>query len=197
MINLAEVKNSLKADWRKYAIIGLVGIVALHRAFVVLSEAVHKAELTAQSILHLSPRRFPRTLSGGSNIGNKQPNDTNTEQPYQPPEGKTTITPIDKTKTLDQVVTIHYQEYGLIFEPGVQATAAPLGLGLDIKFAFAHRFGLVLGINYFTFYQLHDASPTLGLTYHLGKTRFRNTDMVIGYAPVSFFPIYGGFRLGF
>lgn len=148
---------------------------------------------------HESPNK-PKTIvenPNGSKVivrhtNDKQRTDTT---PYIPPEGKVIITPKDPTKSINDVIKIHYQRYGFTFEPGIQTVLfAEPNLGFDVKVIYARRFGLnvgfVAGRNLSVL-----VSPTVSMSYRLDQIHLPNTEAFIGYVPLDKFTIQTGFRI--
>lgn len=194
---LTQILQSLKDHWRKYAFLVLVLLAVLSYAYRAVSRAVHFAELYGESILRLSPGNVSTiNHTSGNTVPNKPTNQsTNSIQTYVPPEGQVIITPKDPTKTLDQVINTNYKTWGFCKEFGLALDVAPLGIGLDMKFFFIKRFGAVIGIDHSEF-PMRSTTPTLGVSYRLDRISFlHNTELVVKYAPLSAFPLWGGVRI--
>lgn len=121
-----------------------------------------------------------------------------TKTVYIPPEGHVTITPIDPTKKLEDVVIIKYTTFGFTFEPGFQFSVAPLGGGMDAKVIYWNRLGLALGVGYFQHLNGSDSvSPTGSLTYRLDRIPLvHNTELSIGVMPIPTLSGFMGLRWG-
>ena len=115
--------------------------------------------------------------------------------PYIPPEGSVTITPKDKTKTLDDLITVHYKEMGFTLEPGIECSGSLyFNCGIDAKLVFLYRFGagvgLVGGNN-----ALFRIAPDAFLSYRLDKIHLRNTEAILTYTLFSKIPVGVGLRI--
>lgn len=115
--------------------------------------------------------------------------------PYIPNESPVQVVPADPSKPLN--AKIEYRRWGFCHAPGLELTVVPLGMGVDVKWFYAGRFGSTIGANYLKFFGEESASPTIALSYHFSAQTFKNTDLVVGYSPLGTFPAYAGFRLGF
>lgn len=115
---------------------------------------------------------------------------------YVPPEGSITITPKDPTQNLEDVIEVNKKWYGLTLKPGFALSVYPIAYGLDVKLAFASRFGLGLGVLYSPRNQ--HVMPTLPLTYRLDRLPLvDNTEAYCAYAPFSSLNLNCGLRIGF
>lgn len=201
MVNLTDLTNSLKDHGRKYGIIGLVMVVSLGSCYHRASKEANRSSLINQSLLALSPRNVQGPLlmvhetspqvASSRNLGSEA------KQPYIPEEGKVIITPKDPTKKISDVINIKVQKMGFCFKPGLKLNLLPYGIGLDIKFAYAYRFGATVGMSYLRFLETERISPTIGVTYHPWDNFFKNTDLFIDYTPVGPAPVAGGLRISF
>ena len=165
---------------------------------------VNKWELQNESVLNLAPRNVLR----GQQEGEKQVRGPEsvlreglprTGLPYVPPEGQVTITPKDKSKSLDDLVTIKYRRFGFITNPGLNLSLVPLGLGVDAKLAYFNRTGLIGGFTVFEGEGTMRAfwfSPILGLSYRLDRIKFlKNTEVFGAWAPFSRYECSLGVRV--
>lgn len=114
---------------------------------------------------------------------------------YIPPEGNITITPKDPTKSIDDLVKIHYQEIGWTFEPGLELSGnLYYSYGVDAKLFYAYRFGLGAGLvggsNVTTL-----LSPDIFVSYRLDQIHLRNTEAIVTYVPAAKIPFGLGVRI--
>lgn len=114
---------------------------------------------------------------------------------YVPPEGSITLSPKDKSKTIDEVVEVKVKWYGLTFRPGFTTTIAPIGLILDSKLAYMNRFGLIGGLGLYPY-----LTPSVGMSYRLDAVKWlSNTEAACMYLPLSLgiLPMNCGVRINF
>lgn len=190
--------DNLKRDWKHYAVVALVTTACLATCYHTGQREVVRQDRIGTSLLHLAPRSISdsnRGRSSGVLVPTMPGVVSRQRQPYIPPEAQVKIVPLDPSKPLN--AKIEYHEFGFCFKPGLELAFAPLGVGVDAKWVYVYRFGATTGLNYFEFLGHHDISPTVGITYHISKTRFQNTDLLVGYAPTSFLPYYGALRVSF
>lgn len=195
-----ETLANLKAHWKHYAVVALAVLLALGSCYRAGSREATRQDRIGQSLLRLAPGHVPQQSARqvddrGPGSVDPEPADSlqDTEEPYVAPEAEVHIVPLDPTKPIN--AKLEYDTWGFCHSLGIEATALPPGLGVDLKWFYYHRWGTTVGANYMTFFGEESASPTLGLTYHFSKT-LKNTDFVIGYAPLGLFPAYAGFRVG-
>jgi hypothetical protein len=141
----------------------------------------------------LVPGHYSRS---GPQTGSNAPSSQDDEQKniiiYVPPEGKVTVDPGGK---------LSIQRYGFTFEPGLTYSPFQHSVGLDAKFAYWNRFGIVGGIVYG--HSQHDTNfnfdtgltPLLGISYRLDKLYLPNTEAVLSYAPMYRSFIFLGGRI--
>lgn len=200
-----EAVASLKAHWRKYGIIAIAALFALVGVFKRVSRMVHTQDLVSQSILRYAGwdvSKDRQSAGARKKKGGKTPRNGavsgNVAQPYLPPEATIELTPVDPQKQLSDVVNIKVRNtWGFTREPGLDLSAAPLGIGLDFKWFYAYKFGTEVGVEEY-FYPVRSFSPTLGLSYRLDRfAMLRNTELKLSYAPLSVLQASAGIRVNF
>jgi hypothetical protein len=114
---------------------------------------------------------------------------------YVPPEGSVTITPVNPSKSIDDLVKIYYQTIGWTFEPGIQTLLLQEpNLGLDAKIFYAYRFGLNVGFVAGPGLNL-GITPDVSVSYRLDQVHLRNTEVFVGYVPLTSIAFQMGFRI--
>lgn len=187
-------------DWRNYALLivalGCIGYWSYRR----MSQAVRFQGLYADSMLRLAGRRLqpgyrinPVLAGDGAEDSGSLPDIPS----FIPPESEITVTPREPGKRLADVVTISYSTWGFCHEPGINFSAYPVGVGLDFKFFYWQRWGLLVGVGYFKVPK-EILSPQVALSRRIGsKGWFENTEVAAGYLPIGDVPIWGGIRVNF
>lgn len=153
--------------------------------------------LINESILRLAPRNVRNVLSPRRNDRRESlPTESNTRrrQPYIPPEGEIRINFKDPKRGID------YDVYGIL--PANKGWGLKAGsvkgsfyFGIDKKFAFANRWGVIGGFGYRTDYGARGISPDLGISYRIDRGIFQNTEFAASFVPLPFQTLFLGFRI--
>jgi hypothetical protein len=115
---------------------------------------------------------------------------------YIPPEGRTTIESKIPGKSVNDLIKISQKTFGFTFEPGIStAFIAEPNVGLDAKFAYFGRFGLVGGILAGRGLNL-GVSPYMGISYRLDRIKYiHNTEVWLGFVPLATINYQLGLRI--
>lgn len=205
---------SIANDVHKYFLVALAVIVAIGLVYKDFSGRVHRQELESESLLYLTPRNVhsaPLGLGRNNTMGTivlqrngpgtpkvETPSASEERPPYIPPEAEIIVTPKDPTKTLSDVVNVKIEDrYGFTLEPGLTGNLLPLGIGLDLKWAYYEKIGTEVGMVE-SFGSLGSISPSFSLSYRLDSFRLlANTEVEISYLPLAKIPVSTGIRINF
>lgn len=143
-------------------------------------------------------RPISQGASGNLSRSNQPTNRRTTDEniPYVPPEGYTTIESRVPGKSVEDLIRIRRHEFGIFpGEFGIQTSFLRPSIGLDTKVVFLGRWGLnvgVLGSSHFDYY----ISPTASISYRLDRLpHIHNTELWVGFVPLSRYTIQTGLRI--
>lgn len=157
--------------------------------------------LINESILRLSPRNVQRESRVYGERLQRKDLGVERKRPYIPPEGKLHIEPKDPKKKLKDVVNIDLDVYGIVpADKGYGLKAGMVGggsfyLGLDKKFIFANRWGVIGGFGYRTDFGAKGISPDAGISYRIDRGVFHNTEFAVTYVPLPKPTAFFGVRI--
>lgn len=189
--------------WRHYAVVAVICSLSLLCVYLAGVKAGHRDDLINQSMYRISPRnvqvqvrpsslRLHTSANQKTNVGSDKPRNG---APYVNPDSKVTITPKDRTKTLDDVVVFEYDKFGWTAKPGIQLSLLPVGGVLDLKVGYINRWGLSIGAGAFRDGTGWYGSPIISVLYK-PFDKLQNTDIVFGYKPFPRDLGYIGLRVG-